>query len=58
MSYLHKDGETNQERQARLDAEYIAYVSECKTTGVDSINYMNWLTSKKFSEKAEQNGGR
>ena len=51
MTYKHLEGESNQDRQARLEAEYAAYVADHKSRGIETINYMNWVTSKKFTEK-------
>lgn len=43
--------ETREEREKRLQAEYDAYVAQCALTSVDAINFMNWITSKKFKAK-------
>lgn len=56
MTYRHLTDETNQERDARLQAEYNAYVSDCSVNKVAPINYMNWLASKKHHERNQQKG--
>ena len=50
MSYVHLEGESNQDREKRLASEYEEYVTLCKQAGVEAINYMNWLASKKRQE--------
>lgn len=55
MSYFHleTDGvkESNQARNARLLAEYDAYVSQCIVDSVAPLNWVNWLASKKSNER-------
>ena len=51
MTHAKHDDETNDERNARLQAEYDTYVELCKQDGVAAINYVNWSASKKFHEK-------
>lgn len=52
MSYLHLEGETNQDREKRLKAEFDAYAEDLKAKSIDPGNYPNWLASKKHTESA------
>ena len=51
MTHARMDGETNDERNKRLQDEYDTYVTLCKQDGVEAINYVNWSASYKFNEK-------
>lgn len=54
MSYFHLEGETNQDREKRLKAEFDAYAADLKLRGIDPGNYPNWLASKKHNERTDK----
>lgn len=43
--------ETREEREKRRAREYAEYVAQCKSDGVEAINFQNWSYNEKLKEK-------
>jgi len=53
--------ETREDKEKRQQREYETYVADCKTNGLEAINFMNWHFNEKHkalaaSGKLEQAG--